>query len=71
MSMQVSMTGGTTIMQSGDRITINGHELKCPVPILGQSLTQVNGKVYVNGKKYDKKSKTFKMSIMGLIYYLT
>lgn len=50
-NFQISSGNNTIVV--GNRVWINGEELS-PCPAKGRNITQINGKVYIDGYEYKK-----------------
>jgi len=71
--MTINIGDGDSIVSSNDEIFINGEKVKCPKGMTAGNVcsqTVINGKIYVNGYEYNKKTKTFKRSLKALWYFL-
>lgn len=61
-----------TSMQNGT-ITVNGTQHVIPPHVLkkGNSISTINGKVYINGYAFDPIKGTFKRTLKALWYFYT
>lgn len=57
---------------SKNTLILNGEEIKnAPSPLFGStSMVTIGKATYINGKKYNHKTKTFKWSFVGIINHL-
>lgn len=49
----IQMNNNNTTVVVGNRVWVNGEELP-PCPTNGHNVTQINGKVYIDGYEYKK-----------------
>jgi len=57
-----------TIDIDGNKILINGKEVKLPKGVINTNVTQINNKIFVNG--YEYKDGKFKRTLRALFHMI-
>lgn len=50
----IQMNNNNTTVVIGNRVWVNGEEIHPSCPAKGRNVTQINGKVYIDGYEYKK-----------------
>lgn len=58
-------TGGTGVICTGGKLIINGKEVKRRG--IGNSITQIDNKVWINGYKYNSTTNKLEFSVAGVL----
>ena len=57
---------GMRIIVSGDRISINGEDIKKPRGMRTGMVSQMDNEIFIGGYQFDHKNKTFKRTLKSI-----
>lgn len=57
---------GMRIIVYGDRISINGEDIKKPSGMRTGMVSQVDDEIFIGGYQFDHKTKTFKRTLKSI-----